>query len=108
MTQNACIKYNINVSKEVVRKAVKIVNPDRVEERKRNNIKRRLYQAKGPADIYHIDGKDKLKRWGFCIHGCVDGFSRKILWLNFAKSNNDPLVIANYFLTCIKRYKLVP
>ena len=51
MTENVCIKYNINVSKEDVRKAVKIVNPEGVEERKRNSIKRRLYRAKGPADI---------------------------------------------------------
>ena len=55
----------------------------------------------------YIDGNDKLKRWGFCIDGCVDGFSRKILWLHVASSNNDPLIIANYFLTWIKRYKLV-
>ena len=102
------IKCNINVSKEDARKSVKIVNPEGVEERKRNSIKRRLYWAKGPAVIYPIDGNGKLKRWGFCIHGCVDGFSRKILWLKVASSNNDPLITANYFLTCIKRYKLVP
>ena len=62
MTEIACIKYIIHVSKEDVRKAVNIVNPEVVEERKRNSIKRRLYWAKGPADIYHIDGNDKLKR----------------------------------------------
>ena len=107
MIENVCIKYNINVSKEDLRKPVKIVNPEGVEERKQNSIKRRLYWAKGPADIYRIDGNDKLKRWGFCIQRCVNGFSRKILWLNVASSNNDPLIIANYFLTCIKRYKLV-
>ena len=32
----------------------------------------------------------------------------KILWLNAASPNNDPLIIANYFLAWIKRYKLVP
>ena len=62
MTENVCIKYNINVPKEDVRKAVKIVSPEGVEERKRNSIKRRLYRAKGPADIYHTDRNDKLKR----------------------------------------------
>ena len=107
MIENVCIKYNINISKEDLRKAMKIVNPEGVEERKQNSIKRRLYWAKGSADIYRIDGNDKLKRWGFCIQRCVNGFSRKILWLNVASSNSDPLIIANYFLTCIKRYKLV-
>ena len=75
MAENFCIKHNINVSKEDIRKAVKIVNPEGVEERKRNSIKRRLYWAKGPADIYHIDENGKLKKWGFSIHSCVDGFS---------------------------------
>ena len=60
------------------------------------------------AIVYNIDGNDKLKRWGFCIHDYVDGFSRKILRLNVASSNNNPLIIANYFLASIKRYKLLP
>ena len=49
-----------------------------------------------------------LKKWGFCIHGCVDGFSRKLLWLKVATTNNDPLVIANYYLQHIKSHKIVP
>ena len=61
MTENVCIKYNTNISKDDFRKAVKIVNLEGVEERKRNSIKRRLYWAKGPADIYHQGaGFDKL------------------------------------------------
>ena len=28
-----------------------------------------------------MDGFDKLKPYGFPIHGCIDGFSRKLLWL---------------------------
>ena len=55
-----------------------------------------------------MDGNDKLKRWGLCIHGCVDGFSRKILWLVASSTNNDPLVIGNCFLQSIKKTKIVP
>ena len=29
----------------------------------------------------HIDGNHKLIRWGFVIHGGIDGFSRKIMYL---------------------------
>ena len=64
--------------------------------------------TEGPGDVFHIDGNDKLKRWGFAIHGCVDGFSRKIMWLVVATTNNDPLVVANHFLTCIKKHGIVP
>ena len=45
----------------------------------------------------------KLKRWSLCVHGCVDGFSRKILWLVSSSTNNDPIVIGNCFLQCFCR-----
>ena len=45
----------------------------------------------------HIDNNDQLKRFGFPIHRCIDGFSRKFMWLVVSTSNNDPLVIANNF-----------
>ena len=37
-----------------------------------------------------IDGYDKLKPFGFAIHGAIDGYSWKILWLFVGSSNNDP------------------
>lgn len=38
----------------------------------------------------------------------MDGFSRKFLWLVVASSNNDPLIIGNYYLQCISHYKFCP
>ena len=29
---------------------------------------------KGPNYVWHMDGYDKLTPFGFCIHGCVDGY----------------------------------
>ena len=37
-----------------------------------------------------FDGYDKLKAFGFAIHGAIDGHSRKILWLKFVQSNYNP------------------
>ena len=79
-----------------------------MDERSRNVIKRRIYETNGANDVLHIDGNDKLKKWGFCIHGAVDGFSRKIIWLKVATTNNDPLVVANYYLDHVKIVKIVP
>ena len=45
-----------------------------------------------------MDSNDNLKPFGFYIHGCVDGFSRKIIWLHVANTNKEPAVIAYYFL----------
>jgi hypothetical protein len=38
-----------------------------------------------------------LKPFGFCVHGGIDGFSRRILWLEVASTNNDPYVVGRYF-----------
>ena len=27
----------------------------------------------GPNFLWHCDGYDKLKPYGLCIHGCIDG-----------------------------------
>jgi hypothetical protein len=35
----------------------------------------------GPNFAWHADGYDKLKPYGFPIHGCIDGFSRRLIWL---------------------------
>ena len=43
-----------------------------------------------------------MKPYGFPIDGAVDGFSRKILWLEVARSNNDPKVAATFYLNQVK------
>ena len=76
-----------------------------------------------------MDGYDKLKPYGFCIHGCVDGYvhqsvmvqkiiiitnsnllyyrySRKVIWFTLASSNSDPRVIVRYYLEAIEKIKL--
>lgn len=53
--------------------------------------------------MWHIDGYDKLKPFGFCIHGAIDGFSRWIVWLEVASSNNDPRIVVQYFLDYIRQ-----
>ena len=105
MTELISLKFNLNVSKEDVRMTLVKVDPIGVEIRRNKTIKRRIYQTNGPMDILHIDGNDKLKRFGFAIHGCIDGFSRKLLWLNVSTTNNNPLVIANYYINCVSTFK---
>ncbi|XP_060555200.1 uncharacterized protein LOC132716065 [Ruditapes philippinarum] len=76
--------------------------------RKAHRLKRRFYCAKGPNNIWHLDGYDKFKPFGFCIHGAVDGFSRKVIWLEVSDTNNDPKLIAIYYLDALKRIKKTP
>ena len=85
--------------------------------RRSRRLNRRMYLNKGPNYLWHVDGYDKLKPYGIAIHGCIDGlvwnsyvqlfnnfqnsYSRKIMWLNAASSNNDPRVIGSYFMECV-------
>lgn len=52
--------------------------------------------------MWHVDGYDKLKPYGLPNHGCIDGYSRKIIWLRAVHSNNNPEVIARLFLNAVR------
>ena len=58
--------------------------------------------------MWHVDGNDKLKPYGFCISGAIDGWSRKILWLEVDITNNDPRLICTYFLNAVENLQIVP
>ncbi|VDI14097.1 Hypothetical predicted protein [Mytilus galloprovincialis] len=51
---------------------------------------KRVYYNRGPNYLIHVDGYDKLKPYGIAIHGAIDGYSRKLLWLIASPSNNNP------------------
>lgn len=106
--QRLLCDHNLVIGKETVRRVLRIVDPTGVERRSRNRLRRRQYRGKGPNYIWHVDGYDKLKPFGFCIHGCIDGYSRRILWLEVGTTNNDPGVTAKYFLDYIHSIGGVP
>ena len=88
----------IVTDRESVRICMKVLDPAGVSLRKQHKLARRSYCNKGPNYLWHIDGNDKLKPFGLCIHRAIDGFSRKVLWLNVSPSNKYPAVISKYFL----------
>ena len=49
-----------------------------------------------------------MKPFGFPIHGAVDGFSRKVLWLTVVKSNNNPVVPVALYLRAVKEHGACP
>ncbi|XP_069131729.1 uncharacterized protein [Argopecten irradians] len=93
--------YGIAVKRNDVMKIMKEINPHATDERRSHRLQRRVYRLKGPNYVWHVDGYDKLKPFGFCIHGCIDGYSRKVLWFEVASTNNNPSVIAKYYLDCL-------
>ena len=77
---------------------MKAIDLEEVAARKRRFLKRKLYYSKGPNWVWHLDGYDKLKPYGFATHGCIDGYSRRVLWLTVLSSNNDPNIVCRKFL----------
>ena len=62
-----------------------------------NLVHRRQYHVLGPLFLWHLDGNHKLIRWGFVIHGCIDGYSRRIMFLK-ASTNNKADTVYHHLL----------
>jgi len=91
----------MRVPRSIVQSLLKELDPAASENRRGHRLQRRRYVNPGPNFAWHIDGYDKLKPWGFPIHGAIDGFSRKVLWLNVTRSNNAPDNIAYFYLSTV-------
>ena len=50
---------------------------------------RRKYVSKEPNYLCHIDYHEKLKPFGFRVHGRIDGISGKLIWLKVESSNKN-------------------
>ena len=50
-----------------------------------------------------VDGHHSLIRWKFVVHGCVDGFSRCIMYL-FAADNNYASTVATIFCNAAQEF----
>ena len=87
---------------------LKGTDPEGSELRRRHRLKRRVYVNQGPDYAWHLDGYDKVKPFGFAIHGATDGYSRQVLWLKVLRSNNLPNNIAALCLNCVEELQDVP
>ena len=90
----------ITVPRGVVEQLLREIDPEGTKLRKAHRL--RSYHNPGPNHLWHYDGYDKLKPFGFPVHGCIDGWSRKILWMHVTCSNNQPNNIAAYYLDTIQ------
>ena len=55
--------------------------------------------------MWHIDSHHKLIRWRLVIHGAIDGYSRKILYLKCA-NNNKASTVVTYFSHAVSLFDL--
>lgn len=57
-------------------------------------VQRRKYHVPWPNSLWHLDGHHSLIRWSLVVHGCIDGFSRRIIYLQCSTNNLSETVLA--------------
>ena len=107
MWRKLLFEHGLTVMRDAVMKAMRQCDPIGCQNRRKQRLLRRQYVNPGPNFCWNFDGYDKLKCYGFAIHGAICGFSRRILWLEVDVMNNDPKIIALYFLNSVKSVKFV-
>lgn len=65
--------YFIVYHRDTVLEHLRHLDPEGIERRLSHRLSRREYFNKGPNYLVHVDGYDKIKRFGFAIHGAIDG-----------------------------------
>ena len=103
-----CIQSGIDISRDTVQLMMQIIDPTGIEARLRKRLRRRQYFARGPDFLWHLDSYDKLKRYGLCINGCIDGFSRQVIWLHAYTTSSNPRVVAGYYMEAVDSRKGCP
>ena len=98
----------LRVPRIVVREILRELDPVGTEQKKAHKLKMWVFSNPGHNYCWHMDGYNKLKPWGFPIHGCIDGYSRRIIWLKVARSNNLPAYTAQYFIDAVKELQGCP
>ena len=88
---------NIFVTRKRVQDSLLRVSPHGSNSRRSTTINRRVYCVPSPNFLWHIDGLHCLIRWKIVIHGGIDGFSRRIVFLH-ASSNNRAETVLELFL----------
>ncbi|KAF3836204.1 hypothetical protein F7725_028762 [Dissostichus mawsoni] len=66
-------------------------------------VVRRTYSVPAPLSLLHVDTNHKLIRYGMVIFGGIDGFSRKIMYLQVA-NNNKASTALQFFLEAVDKH----
>lgn len=92
----------IRVQRSRVRESMSRLNPENALHRWGMLVQRRKYHVPWADSLWHLDGHHSLIRWSFVVHGCIDGFSRRIIFLQCSPNNLSETVLS-LFLNAIEK-----
>jgi len=78
---------NIYVTRQRVAESLTRILPENLRLRRSNPVARHVYDVPAPNYLWHIDGLHCLIRWKMVIHGGIDGYSCRIVYLSVSDNN---------------------
>jgi hypothetical protein len=95
----------INVTlREVICKYLKLTEPHLVAGRIGNQLIHQTFYAAGVNHFWAMDQHDKWWQFGLFWHGCLDGFTGKILWLVVWWNNSNPKFGCSQYIKAIRKF----
>ncbi|XP_039596017.1 uncharacterized protein LOC120543149 [Polypterus senegalus] len=101
MMTERCRLAGLRVTRDLVYEIQSTLDPEGIQLRRRRRLRRRHYRVPGPNYLWHMDSYDKLTPFGIAVNGCIDGFSRHIIWMQANVTNSKPEVVAGYFISAV-------
>ncbi len=92
MLQGHLSSIDVHVQRQRIRASISRVDPLGSVLHRQQPVSRRKYSVPGPNSLWHMDGHHSLIRWGFVVHGGVDGYSRLIVFLYCSTNNRSDTV----------------
>ena len=116
MNQKLRTEHKVQVPRHLVHNMMANLDPAGLEARnlqKKRKKPKGHFTSAGPLWVVSLDGHDKLcgyQNWTFPlgIYGCIDTFSRKILFLFVCTSNSNPFVVGKMYLRHLFETKALP
>lgn len=116
MNQKLRTQYNVKVPRHLVHNLMYDLDPEGLEGRnlqKKGKKVKQPFTSEGPLWVISLDGHDKLcgyqnSTFPLGVYGCMDTFSRKILFLFVCYSNSNPLIVGKKYLEYLYRTEVLP
>ena len=116
MNQKLRTEHNVQVPRHLVYNMIAELDPEGLEARNLQRKKKKpkgQFTSEGPLWVASLDGHDKLcgcqnSTFPLGVYGCIDTFSRKILFLFVCHSNSNPLVVGKMYLQYLFEAEMLP
>ena len=116
MNQKLRTEYNVKVPRHIVHNMKYELDLEGLEcrnlQKKGKNVKK-PFTSEGPLWVISLDGHDKLcgyqnSTFPLGVYGCIDTFSRKILFLFVCYSNSSPIIVGKKYMEYLYRTEVLP